>query len=579
MIQHPSFLNPYRHPDRVVARRNVVLDAMVETGAITKAQDEAAKAEPLKLSPMSMDAGEAPYFVDLVRDQLVQKLGDTAYNSQGLRIYTSLDPDLQKAATEAVAEGMKNVDELVAKRRERLAKAGSTQVIPDPQVALVALNPHTGQILALVGGRSYGVSQFNHAVAHRPTGSAFKPFVYAAAFNSSLAALQLSAPTPEQAQEADAAAASAAGTTVAPISAPAAQFHGVFTAITPLNNDLQTFEGGYQPGNFHDETRFLGQVSARTALTMSLNNATVELAQMVGYNNVAALGRAAGIKSARGTPAVALGAYDATPVELAGAYTTFANYGLRIEPWMLSSVRSSTGEVLQNMSPSSQPILDPRAAYLTLSLMENVINSGTGIEVRRRGFMAPAAGKTGTERDAWFAAFTTNLLCVIWVGNDDYSDIKLQGEYAAAPIWAEFMKRAIQLPQYSDVHDFPMPSGVNILRLDKNTNLLADSSCPEDYYAAFLDGTGPTTTCSQGPADQRNFFQKVLGLGPKPLPPPLPGQPAPVVSGPAQVPGAQQGTANPPPADEPKKKKRFFGRIFGGDKKDDQSQQPQQQPQ
>ncbi len=581
MVQHPSFLNPYRHPDRVIARRNVVLDAMVENGYITKAEDEAAKAQPLKLSPMAMDAGEAPYFVDLVRDQLTAKLGDTAYNSEGLRIYTSLDPDLQQAATEAVAEGMKIVDDLVDKRRARLAKAGSSEVVPNPQVALVALNPHTGQVLALMGGRNYGASQFNHAAAHRPTGSVFKPFVYATAFNSSLAATQLSDPTPEQQQAADSAADAATGTTVVPAAVPAAQWHGVFTAITPLNNDLQTFEGGYSPGNFHDDTRYLGQVSARTALQMSLNNATVELAQMVGFNNVAALAREAGIKSARGTPAVALGAYDATPIEVAGAYTTFANYGLRIEPWMLSSVRSSTGEVLQNMSANSKPILDPRVAYLTLSLMQNVINAGTGYEVRRRGFMAPAAGKTGTSHDAWFAGFTSNLLCVIWVGNDDYSDIKLQGEFAAAPIWAAFMKRAIALPQYSDAHDFPMPSGVNILRLDKQTNLLADASCPQDYYAAFLDGTGPTTTCSQGTGD-RNFFQRVLGLGTKPPAPALPGQlPPQVVTGPAQSPSAQaQAQPNQQPADEPKKKKGFFGRIFGGDKKDNQNQQPPQtQPQ
>ena len=582
MIQHPSYLNPYRHPERVVARRNAVLDAMVETGAITKAQDEAAKAEPLHLSTMSMDSGEAPYFVDLVRDQLTQKLGDTAYNSQGLRIYTSLDPDLQSAATEAVAEGMKNVDELVEKRRAKLAKAGSTEVVPNPQVALIALNPHTGQVLALVGGRNYGLSQYNRAVAHRPTGSVFKPFVYAAAFNSSLSATELTQPTPEQAEAADVAADTATGSTVRPIAATAPQFHGVFTAITPLNNDLQTFEGGYQPGNFHDDTRYLGQVSARVALQMSLNNATVELGQMVGFNNVAALAREAGIVEARGTPAVALGAYAATPLEVAGAYTTFANAGLHIDPWMLSSVRTSTGEVLQNIQSTSKPIVDPRVAYLTLSLMQNVINAGTGYEVRRRGFMAPAAGKTGTSRDAWFAGFTSNLLCVIWVGNDDYSDIKLQGEFAAAPIWAAFMKRAIQQPQFSDAHDFQMPSGITILKLDKQTNLLADPSCTQDFYAAFLDGTGPTSTCSQGTGDQRNFFQKVLGLGDKPSSPQLPGQyPQPVVGAPAQAPTMQAGQPGAPnqpqPGEEPKKKKGFFGRLFGGKKDDNQPQPPQQQ--
>jgi penicillin-binding protein 1B len=586
MIQHPSFLNPYHHPDRVIARRNVVLDTMAEQGYITKAEDETAKSQPLKLSPVAMDAGQAPYFVDLVRDQLTQKLGDTAYNSEGLHIYTSLDPDLQRAATDAVSEGMKIVDELVEKRRAKLAKAGSTAVVQTPQVALVALNPHTGQVVALVGGRDYGTSQLNHAVRNRPMGSSFKPFVFAAAFNSSLAATQLTTPTPEQAHVVDAAADAATGQAVQPNATDIPPWHGIFTAITPLNNDLQTFEGGYAPKNFHDDTRYLGQVSARVALQMSLNNATVELGQMVGFNNVAALARDAGIKSARGTPALALGAYGATPLEVAGAYTVFANNGMYIAPWMLSSVRTPTGEVLQDITPSSKPILDPRAAFLTTSLMQNVVNAGTGFEARRRGFMAPAAGKTGTENDAWFDGYTSNLLCIVWVGNDDYSDIKLQGEFAAVPIWAAFMKRAQQLPQYSDMRDFQAPAGVTVLRLDKQTNLIADTTCAtNNFYAAFIDGTQPTQTCSQSSNDERNLFQKVLGLGEKPIGAPLPGQPQQIVVGsPAQPPaGAQQPAANangPQPAEEPKKKKGFFGRLFGGGKKDQdqQQQQPQQPP-
>jgi penicillin-binding protein 1B len=225
---------------------------------------------------------------------------------------------------------------------------------------------------------------------------------------------------------------------------------------------------------------------------MSLNNATVELAQMVGYGNVAALAREAGITRARGTPAVALGAYDATPLDVAGAYTMFSNYGARIEPWMLASVRTPTGEVMQNFPVTPKPILDPRAAYLTLSLMKNVIDHGTAFPVRALGFTAPAAGKTGTSHDAWFAGFTSNLLCVIWIGNDDYSDIKLEGGKVAAPVWAAFMKQAVKLPQYSDTKDFEIPAGVTILRIDSQTNLLADETCPTAYYAAFLDGTGPT---------------------------------------------------------------------------------------
>ena len=180
LIQNPNGRNPYRHPERAMERRNVVLDSMVETGAITQDQADSAKAQPLDLAPPNVDASEAPYFVDLVHEQLVQRLGDDL-NHQSLRIYTSLDPDLQRVASEAVEVGMRNVDELVRKTHAR-----SGEPLSYPQVSLVALNPHTGQILAMVGGRNYGTSQLNHAMAERPTGSIFKPFVYATAFNTSL---------------------------------------------------------------------------------------------------------------------------------------------------------------------------------------------------------------------------------------------------------------------------------------------------------------------------------------------------------------------------------------------------------
>ena len=186
IINRPNKLNPYRHPEAAMARRNLVLDSMVETGAISAAQASEAKAEPIRLAPPNIDASEAPYFVDLVHEQIVQRLGDSDTAHSALRIYTSLDPELQRAAAAAVEVGMRNVDEMVRKRH----KKGDTD-ITYPQVALIALNPHTGQVLALVGGRNYGISQLNHAVAERPTGSIFKPFVYATAYNTSLNATDL----------------------------------------------------------------------------------------------------------------------------------------------------------------------------------------------------------------------------------------------------------------------------------------------------------------------------------------------------------------------------------------------------
>ncbi len=562
LIQSPSRLNPYRHPERALERRNVVLDAMVENGAITKEQAEIAKASPLKLATQSVDANEAPYFVDLVRDQIVQKLGDAEYNHQGLRIYTSLDPQLQAVATDAVNEGMKIVDALITKKHTHRASKNSPATVDSnityPQVALIALNPHTGQVLALVGGRNYAMSQFNHAVRHRPTGSIFKPFVYAAAFNSSLSGAQLT---------------NSDGTS------------GVFTPITMLNDEQTTYTVGnqeYTPHNFHNEQ--YGMITARFALQESQNVATIALAQMVGFNSVAALARDAGIKSVRATPAMAIGAYDATPLDMAGAYTVFANGGVKIDPWMLASVRSANGDIISDYAPTSKPILDPRVAYLTTSLLENVINHGTGFKVRSMGFTAPAAGKTGTSNDAWFAGYTSNLLCIVWVGNDDYSDIKLQGADAAAPIWAEFMKRAVALPQYSDTKNFEAPAGITEVQLDKGTNLLADATCPDDYTAAFLDGTQPTDTCDHANGDQRNLFQKIFGIGQKPVSPaPVQtAQPAPQPVAPTTPPpNPAQGTTavnnqdtNTP---QPKKKRGFFARLFGGGKKDDQQQQQQQQ--
>jgi penicillin-binding protein 1B len=490
IIQRPSYFNPFHHPDRTIERRNLVLDSMVETGAITKDEAERAKDEPLHLTTASVDASEAPYFVDLVHDQLLQKLGERDFNHEGLRIYTSLDPDLQREATNAVESTIHVVDERVDKMHAH-RKPGETYQYP--QVALVALNPHTGQVLALVGGRSYGNSQLNHAVAKRPTGSIFKPFVYASAFATAAEGTMLPGQTK------------------------------LFSPVTMLSDEETTYgEGTSQEHTLHNfEGEYHEEVTARFALMRSLNNATTGLASMVGFDRVAALAREAGIKSARGTPSVAIGAYDATPLDMAGAYTTFANSGLHLDPWMLASVRTPTGDIIADYAPTSKQILDARVAYLTTSLMQNVLRGkGTGAGVRSRGFTAPAAGKTGTAHDAWFAGYTSNLLCIVWVGNDDYTDIKMQGADAAGPIWAEFMKKAVLLPQYSDTHDFSAPEGVEIVSLDQVSNLLSDDTCPDSYDAAFLDGTAPTETCGHSAehsadhsSDKRNLFQKIFGLG------------------------------------------------------------------
>ncbi len=564
MIQSPSWLNPFRHPQRAMARRNVVLDAMVETGAITKAQAEKAKSTPVGVVPGAFDSGEAPWFTELVRGQLRQRLDDPDYNAQGLRIYTSLDPDLQQVAQKAVSEGIQHVDEVVRARYKRRVRYDERHGIKPPplvypQVALVALNPHTGQVLALVGGRNYAKSQLDHAIAHRPTGSIFKPLVYAAAFNTSLAGTPLTNPS---------------------------GVSGVFTPLTILHDEPTTFTFGngqtYSPHDF-DNTYF-GDVPAVEALYRSLNNATIELAEMVGYDNVANLAQAAGITSVQPTPAMAIGSYDATPLQMAGAYTVFANGGVKIDPWMLASVRAPNGDVIAGYTPKTTPLLDPRAAFLTLGLMEQVLDNphGTGAGIRAMGFTAPAAAKTGTSHDAWFAGFTSNLLCVVWVGNDDYSQLNIEGDRAAGPIWGDFMKAAVQLPQYSDTEQFVPPPGVVQVQLDDTTNLLADASCPDDWTAAFLAGTQPTETCDHSTVGQRNIFQRIFGLGKQTAnPPTAPSaapqpKPAPAGVAPAQPAATQNQQAGQAP-EQKQKKRGFWSRLFGRHNHKPQDEQNPQQ--
>ena len=564
IIQRPSYLSPYRHPERALERRNLVLDSMVETDAITREQADRAKATPLKLATPNVEASDAPYFVDLVKDQLSSQYNESELNEQAMRIYTTLDPDLQRAAADAVEVGMKLVDEQVLKQRTHKTKTGTgatakTETTVDsgplPQVAVVVLDPHTGEVLALVGGRNYGVSQLDHAITKRPTGSIFKPFVYAAAINTALTGQMITVghSAPETGGNAP--------PTVDTSGAPA-----IFTPATLVDDSQVSIAFGdqvYEPRNYHET--FHGEVTARYALAMSLNNATLRVAQGVGFGAVASLAKAAGITSVSATPSIALGSYGASPLEMSGAYTVFSNAGTRVSPLMLKSIRDAHGAVLTDYHNDSKSVLDPRVAYVMTTMMESVIDNGTGSTVRARGFTAPAAGKTGTSHDAWFAGYTSNLLCVVWVGNDDYTDIKLTGGTTAGPIWAEFMKRAQKIPRYANMTGFAAPSGVVNAQIDKVTNRLATPACPQTYYVAFIAGTEPKTTCEQSFSDHRGVFSKILGLGtPEPAPPPDTNGPVPASGNSPANPAdaAAQPAANAPA--EQQKKKGFFGRIFGG---------------
>src|ERR1700694_742559 len=507
---------------------------MVETQPITREQADKAKAAPLKLAPPNVEASDAPYYVDMVRDTLISKFNESELNDQSYRIYTTLDPDLQKAAALAVETGIKLVDDQVTKLRTKKVKVGKkfeTHVAPGPQaqVALVVLDPHTGAVLALVGGRDYGFSQLNHALAKRPTGSIFKPFVYAAAMNTALDGSP-----------------------------------SVITPASTVQDAPSTFAYGdqiYEPRNYKEE--YHGDVTLRYALAMSLNNATVKLAEEVGYDKVAELAKSAGITSVKATPAMALGSYDATPFDMAGAYSSFANDGMRLSPILVNSVRSAKGDVVANFSTDKRGVLDPRIAYVMTNMMEGVINNGLGFSaVRGRGFTAPAAGKTCSSHDSWFAGYTSNLLCIVWVGYDDYSDLRLSGGVTAAPVWTEFMKKAVALPQYSDMKGFQQPTGVVDVQLDKITNRLATPTCPDDYVSAFVAGTEPRETCDTQEG-MKGFFSRIFGGGNKTRPAP----------GPAQV-SIQEDPNNPQDA---KKKKGLFAKI-AGIFKDDKATAPVPKP-
>ena len=453
LIRGPNMYSPYRRSARALERRNYVIRQMLELGMITSVQAAEASASPLGVINQNVEGLEAPYFVDMVRDQLLTQFSERDLNSQSYRIYTTLDFDLQKAASEGARLGIYEVDRELKKSKR--AKSDAEQNPNQPQLALVALDAHTGEIKALVGGRDYASSQLNHVLAKRQPGSSFKPFVYAAALSSGVNGSQ-------------------------PLITPA----------TILNDEPTTFQFGdltYEPENYKQE--YYGLVSLRDALTHSLNVATVQLAQMVGYDKVRDLAIAAGInKDLVATPAIALGSYVATPLEIAGAYTIFSNEGQYVEPRFILAVNDSTGSTLWRSSEVTRPVLDPRVAYLMVDLMESVINNGTGAGVRSRGFELPAAGKTGTSHDGWFAGFTPDLLAIVWVGYDDDRDIKLSGAYSALPIWTEFMKRAAEIPRYRDPQPFPMPEGVVSVPIETNSTT-SDAKIVRNEV--FIAGTEP----------------------------------------------------------------------------------------
>jgi penicillin-binding protein 1B len=456
IIRSPNRYNPYRDIDTATARRNQVLDSMAETGAITADEANQAKQSALQVSSSKgrIDVSDAPYFADYVQTQLADIVAGSGA-AEHLRIYTTIDLDLQRAAYAAVTKQLASLDKIQGKR----FAPGTLQA------SLVAMNARTGEIVAMVGGRDYSKSQLNRATdASRQPGSVFKPFVYATALNTAYD------PVPR-----------------------------VITAATTYIDEPKTFtydNQEYSPGNFGDSyTR--GPVTLRDAMVHSLNVITVDVAMEVTIGRVMALAAKAGLpKPARSYPAMALGTSEATPLQIASAYTAFASLGTRASPIAIN--RITTGNGLTVAAPTSQKndVFRPDVAYVMTSFMKDVVNRGTAAKVRARGFKANVAGKTGTSRDGWFAGYTPELVCVVWVGFDDGSQLGLTGANSALPIWTDFMSVALgEHPEWQG--DWPMPAGIEQVAINPKTGGPASADDPEKRIELFINGTSPHASSNQ----------------------------------------------------------------------------------
>lgn len=455
IITAPNRFTPLRYPERAKLRRSLVLDRMAECEMITPEEREEAKAKPLEVKPSSiLNYSDAPYFVDYVQDLLAERFGDVTLARTKHRVYTTLNMELQQAAFESVREGVAELDKHFAKGK-RAIPPGTVQA------SLIAVDPRTGHILAMIGGRNYGVSQFNRITqAKRQPGSIFKPFVYAAALETAFYS-----PTP-------------------------------LTAVSTVVDEPTEFSFenlAYDPKNYKDE--YFGQVTMRQAISKSLNIATIKFAEKAGYVEVAELARRLGLnEQIRPYPAMAIGTFEVTPLEMVRAYTAFANGGALSELTPILSIYDSNNNLIFEARTKQVQVLSQQVAYMITSLMQSVINNGTGAGVRARGFTLPAAGKTGTSRDGWFAGYTPDLLCIVWIGFDDNRELNLSGSQSALPIWAEFMKKATSLrPMLGE--DFVVPEGVSEIEIDPITGLLARDTCVERQKEFFIKGSEPALYC------------------------------------------------------------------------------------
>jgi penicillin-binding protein 1B len=454
VIQSPQIHSPFNNPVRAKERRDIVLRSMVDAGYITGDAAQRAQKEPLAVVARAVD-NEAPYFIDYIGDVLDRSFPGITATPGALDIYTTLDLNLQRYAQQAIRDGIDSVDKILARR-----KRGPRRVA---QAALVAIDPRSGEILAMIGGRSYNQSQFNRAAAaRRQIGSTFKPFVYLAAFEK------------------------------------AAEEGGDITPSAIVIDEPTTWSFDNQewsPKNYDGE--YDGAITLRRALAMSRNVAAVKVAEQTGYDRIVALWKKTKVgvpDQVKPYPSIALGTAELTPLELAEAYTVFPNRGNLRK--LRSLINVTSGEDVAKPKTEAGPnVARQSTAFLVTHMMRSVLNEGTAAGARSSGFTGDAAGKTGTTndlRDAWFVGFTPELLTVVWVGLDNNQPLGLSGGQAALPIWTAFMKSAVAGRSASS---FSAPDGVSFLEIDRDTGHLATPICPRVTTEAYLSGTEPQTVC------------------------------------------------------------------------------------
>jgi penicillin-binding protein 1A len=469
----PGRYNPRRFPDRAVQRRNTVIELMRRRGVVSDADASLAKAYPLQLAEPTESGDVGPYFVEWVRQALDRQFGKQLYE-QGLKVYTTLDIDMQTAAERALERQLRAIEagrhgpyrQTTYEQYLARASQGDDRAANSPylQGAFIALDPRTGAVRALVGGRDFDDSKFNRATqALRQPGSTFKPIVYAAAVQNARAPAYILEDAPLSVQQA------------------------VGPAWTPQNYD-RSFEGA---------------MPMRRALYQSRNIPAVRMGMELGEGTVIEEAKRFGLTTTiPAYPSIHLGAAEVYPIELVAAYSTFATLGNRpAAPFAILRVENTRGEVLWAPEPSAVPVMRPDEAWLMVSMLKDVVQRGTAAGSVGSQLQIPSGGKTGTTNDGtdvWYVGFTSDLVAGVWMGFDRPKRIKAnaQGGQLAAPAWTAFMREVYRRKPVPP--DWPRPASIVMRRVDRTTGLLATDYCPasvvvEDYFVA---GTDPALDCT-----------------------------------------------------------------------------------